>query len=464
MAIKRLKKPFEGYGIDSEGNVWSFKGETKTKVKPREDKDGYLRVNLADQGASKNGFKEVYIHKLVAQAFLSGSAGKEIHHKDGNKRNNKTSNLEFATKSENAKAREAAKREDAIAVDEWMEDRLDSFYDKPQWEITPEGYLHAGKVVLAVEGSLDYTAEGGTKEWVSVSALDSLVATIRGKPVTKEHPVQKEVNARTAKILSLGTVLNAWVDAYDKDPDKMAAYGEVVIHDEDLVREILRGTNEVSPGYDATLSIVPPGQEDEFGGATLIQTSRHANHLAVTKAGRGGPDVSIRLDAANNEDEMEEKDKDLQAKYDAMKKELDALKAKNDALQAKNDAFEDMLKKKKEDEEMEDEKKNDSLIESRMVSYFNERQEALSLAKRLRVNVNDSATNHEIRKACVLAALGDKFKRTDSVEAVQAAFEAVSVTAPRNQAEDLAQVLRHNDSVAPNGGLSFISDFYSKRG
>lgn len=467
MTIKRLKAPYDGYGIDSNGTVWSFKGADgkKAKVSPREDHSGYLRVNLADGGSSKNGFKEIYVHKLVCQAFKPGGKG-EIHHIDANKKNNAASNLSWVTKSENAVAREKDKRdkktdsEDTVDILEWFEWRGDSFHDTPQWTITPEGYLHARKAKFAKEGILDYTATGGSVEWVTKEALQSLVDSIRGKPVTREHPKEREVNSRTARQLLEGTVLFAWVEEDQDDETKLAAYGEVIIYDALLVRDVLAGLVEVSPGYDATISIVPPGQEDQFGGAQLLQTSRHANHLAITKAGRGGPDVSIRLDAATEEEDMEDKKEveDLKAKNDALQKELDSTKAKNDALQAKNDAFEQMLKKKEEEDPKEDEKKNDS----KMVAYFNERQEALNLATRLKVAVNDSDSNHVIRAACVKSALGDKFTRLDSADAVLAAFEAVAITTPKNQPSDLAGIFRHNDSNVPSRVADPIFDFYSK--
>lgn len=56
---------------------------------------GYLIVNLHPTGT-------VTVHRLVALAFVSGfAAGLEVNHKDGNKKNNAASNLEWVTRQGN---------------------------------------------------------------------------------------------------------------------------------------------------------------------------------------------------------------------------------------------------------------------------------------------------------------------------------------------------------------------------
>ena len=94
----------EVYGFDILYEV-SNKGQIRTKhhgkygyqneyvyLKPTDNGKGYLRVNL------KTGNKQrtVYVHILVAQAFVPNPEGyKEINHKDENKQNNNADNLEW---------------------------------------------------------------------------------------------------------------------------------------------------------------------------------------------------------------------------------------------------------------------------------------------------------------------------------------------------------------------------------
>lgn len=73
--------------------------QIKEKVlKGHKDTKGYLQVELRN-GKGRN---IKMIHRLVAEAFVSNSDGKEqVNHKDGNKENNSADNLEWVTCQEN---------------------------------------------------------------------------------------------------------------------------------------------------------------------------------------------------------------------------------------------------------------------------------------------------------------------------------------------------------------------------
>jgi hypothetical protein len=102
-------KGYEGlYQINSFGVIRSLprmikqgrrivcaKGKVLTQCN---DGRGYMIVVL-----SKNGIhKSIRVHRLVADAFLPNPESKtEVNHIDGNKANNRVSNLEWATRNEN---------------------------------------------------------------------------------------------------------------------------------------------------------------------------------------------------------------------------------------------------------------------------------------------------------------------------------------------------------------------------
>jgi len=95
-------KDFSKYYINKFGEIYSI-GDIRHKATIKfaaPNKDGYLYVKLYKN--KKEYIK--YIHRLVAETFIPNIETKhQINHIDGNKLNNKVSNLEWCTQSENVK-------------------------------------------------------------------------------------------------------------------------------------------------------------------------------------------------------------------------------------------------------------------------------------------------------------------------------------------------------------------------
>lgn len=93
---KRIENS-KGYSISNYGRVKSFL-HLNTKLLEKDIVNGYERVCI-DIGY---GFKNYYIHKLVAYYFLEKPKNDDmiIHHIDTNKLNNKASNLIYCTNEE----------------------------------------------------------------------------------------------------------------------------------------------------------------------------------------------------------------------------------------------------------------------------------------------------------------------------------------------------------------------------
>lgn len=89
------------YMVDENGNVYSH--WSKRLLKAGDNGIGYLQVALSAR--DKHGkivvrFKK--IHRLVAMAFIPNPENyTDVNHKDGNKKNNHVSNLEWCTHSAN---------------------------------------------------------------------------------------------------------------------------------------------------------------------------------------------------------------------------------------------------------------------------------------------------------------------------------------------------------------------------
>lgn len=105
--VMEIWKDIEGYEglyqVSNYGKVKSLGNDKNKKSKMRKErttKDGYIQIKLHKNGETK-GF---YIHRLVAQAFISNPNGyKEVNHIDENKRNNSSTNLEWCTRLYNVR-------------------------------------------------------------------------------------------------------------------------------------------------------------------------------------------------------------------------------------------------------------------------------------------------------------------------------------------------------------------------
>lgn len=109
--VKRIPlKGYEGhYEIDSNGLIYSLDKTVKNSLgrvylykgtirKPALHGTGYFVIRLYKEGVAKT-FR---YHRLVAENLIPNPENKPfVNHKDGNKKNNHPSNLEWVTEKEN---------------------------------------------------------------------------------------------------------------------------------------------------------------------------------------------------------------------------------------------------------------------------------------------------------------------------------------------------------------------------
>lgn len=90
---------FTSYQVSNAGDVKSFHGKWKKWVILKGSiVSGYPAIVLRD----KSGFKCEYVHRLVARHFIGPIPdGKEVNHKDSNRKNNSIHNLEYVSRKEN---------------------------------------------------------------------------------------------------------------------------------------------------------------------------------------------------------------------------------------------------------------------------------------------------------------------------------------------------------------------------
>lgn len=102
--MSEVWKPVQGYehlySVSNMGNVRRERktnsGEAGSYLATVTDSGGYKRVSLFANGKATR----FYVHRLVASAFVDG-CGRDVNHIDGNKKNNKSINLEWVSHKEN---------------------------------------------------------------------------------------------------------------------------------------------------------------------------------------------------------------------------------------------------------------------------------------------------------------------------------------------------------------------------
>lgn len=89
---------FKNYRVDDQGNVWNV--DFDIILANALHKSGYYRVRLFQDGKKYSKF----VHRLVAKKYIPNPENKpEVNHIDSDRLNNKASNLEWVTASENSK-------------------------------------------------------------------------------------------------------------------------------------------------------------------------------------------------------------------------------------------------------------------------------------------------------------------------------------------------------------------------
>jgi hypothetical protein len=113
-------KPIDGYSSYEVSNTGKVrKTSTKRELTPeihygKDKNEPYIRYQISDGGKTKH----LRVNRVVAYAFLGkpSQPGMEVDHKDGNRKNNKVSNLEWVTPEENQRRRrERAKNKTTTA-------------------------------------------------------------------------------------------------------------------------------------------------------------------------------------------------------------------------------------------------------------------------------------------------------------------------------------------------------------
>jgi len=91
--------PVSGYWVSDHGRVIAMMSKPGTVLKQQSDEDGYLRVQLYQEGGKPF---HMAVHRMVALAFIGApSPGEAVAHNNGRRTDNRAPNLRWATQAEN---------------------------------------------------------------------------------------------------------------------------------------------------------------------------------------------------------------------------------------------------------------------------------------------------------------------------------------------------------------------------
>lgn len=173
--------------------------------------------------------------------------------------------------------------------------------------MTQDGFLLCEDVPIARTGTMLYgpdesPIEVGPDGLARVSRDEEAllspqtIASFNGKPVTNEHPPEREVTPATARKYQVGTVLNP---RRGEGELKDCIVADLLITDRQTIDEVNRPHSpkrEVSAGYEAGYDQIEPG--------VGRQTDILGNHVALVKRGRCGPRCAINDHATQKEPHM----------------------------------------------------------------------------------------------------------------------------------------------------------------
>lgn len=273
-------------------------------------------------------------------------------------------------------------------------------------------------------------------EVFKAEALDSLQLVA----VTNDHP-DEFVDIKNAKQISVGAV------GTDVRKDGKFIRATLAVTDAETIQAITDGKTQLSCGYSADVikksGISPDGEIYD-----AIQTNILYNHVAIVDRGRAGPEVRIRLDAAEmvSDSDQISKAKDstvtleqaLLAKAeadkraDAAEQNLKTEKARADKAEGERDALQAQAAKAEKE-------RNDAVASIKGAVKARAKLERDALAAAPKLDVAD-LEDQEIMIAVIKTVDGDDVDPKASIDYLRGRFDAVcKLAAKADKASEVVQ-------------------------
>lgn len=284
---------------------------------------------------------------------------------------------------------------------------------------------------------------------------DAAMTSYAHRPVTIEHPA-KMVDAETWKAVSVGQT------GGDVVRDGEYVRVPLVLMDSAAIREFEAGKRELSMGYTSEI-VFQDGVTPDGKNFDAVQTQLKMNHLAVVGVARGGPELRIgdgrspdakdRADNPLRKPTMSDNTRTVMVDglpvettdagaiaIDKLQKALAVADADKDKQIAAKEAQIDKLQAEIDDLKAKEMK--DSDIDARVQA----RADLLTDAKSVNEADYRGKSDAEVRKAAVIAKLGDSVVAGKSDAYIEARFDMLVEDA---KADPVTKALKDGKTVTP---------------
>ena len=121
------------------------------------------------------------------------------------------------------------------------------------------------------------------------------MASFEGKPVTNKHPAGVFVNSKNVKKFQVG-----FSKSVAKAEDGKSIEAELLIQDEETIKDINSGMDQVSLGYDIGVNW-NSGNDAKYGLHDGSMQKIRGNHIAIVPSARAGSGFRLQDNSRNNE-------------------------------------------------------------------------------------------------------------------------------------------------------------------
>jgi hypothetical protein len=318
--------------------------------------------------------------------------------------------------------------------------------------MTSEGYLEVGAKV-ARSGIQEYFAGEFVRDELPLELQNDSGAIVRilrpekevfdervlaafaHRPVTDGHPAEF-VNSKNVRDVQVG------FSKADVKRDGSAIAVDLVVQDEQMIKQIQGGQNQLSAGYKADITWAS-GDDEQHGVFDAYMTDIQPNHIAIVDVARGGPELRLNDSWPNKQVSQKNKTEDHKMATrvidgitiefsdqaaEAFDKKAAELEAKQGELDATSQKLTDMQAQIDKLQGLYDAEKENALKSDELDSLVSARIDLIDAAKKIAPDVKCTGLSEQEIRVAAIKIVAPKIDLTDkSADYVTAMFDSFAM-------------------------------------